>query len=283
MKTREAGAVFSSVNLNPFKYFIGLSNILTLPIFIVGLITILVLSVSFYKSIKSKNIQKYDLSHIFLIGNVFLYMLFFSLNKRLVERWVLPITPILIIYATYGIYSITTFFNSKNKQNIIRFLLLFIFFIFYTIYLITFIKQLNIGDTRLSAYNWTSELLGKPQNRDLKILVYTNKGRDPFVNIKNCDVQMFRVYESEDTINFKPKDPKYYDIIITYSGMENNYKNSYVSKKYPDYKSSWINFEKEISNTDNFMVLKRFETTRLDLMGLSNVYVYQKIMNYEDF
>lgn len=277
MKTREAGAVFSSVNLNPFKYFIGLSNILTLPIFIVGLITILVLSVSFYKSIKSKNIQKYDLSHIFLIGNVFLYMLFFSLNKRLVERWVLPITPILIIYATYGIYSITTFFNSKNKQNIIRFLLLFIFFIFYTIYLITFIKQLNIGDTRLSAYNWTSELLDKPQNRDLKVFVYTNKGRDPFANIKNCDVQMFRVYESEDTINFKPKDPKYYDIIITYSDMENNYKNSYVSEKYPDYTNSWINFENEINNPNNFLLLKSYKTTRLDLMGLSNIYIYQNV------
>ncbi|HPD74003.1 MAG TPA: phospholipid carrier-dependent glycosyltransferase [bacterium] len=277
MKTREAGAVFSSVNLNPFKYFVGLSNILTLPIFIVGLITILVLSVSFYKSIKSKNIQKYDLSHIFLIGNVFLYMLFFSLNKRLVERWVLPITPILIIYATYGIYSITTFFNSKNKQNIIRFSLLFIFFIFYTIYLITFIKQLDIGDTRLLAYKWTNNFLNNPQNKDLKVLVYTNKGRDPFANIKNCDVQMFRVYESENTINFKPKDPKDYDIIITYSDMENNYKNSYVSEKYPHYVNSWINFENEINNPNNFLLLKSYKTTRLDLMGLSNIYIYQNV------
>jgi len=277
MKTREAGAVFSSVNLNPFKYFIGLSNILTLPIFIVGLITILVLSVSFYKSIKSKNIQKYDLSHIFLIGNVFLYMLFFSLNKRLVERWVLPITPILIIYAAYGVHYLEKLYNPKIKHNILEISLLFIFSFVYAFYLIAFLKQLDIGDTRLLAYKWTNNFLNNPQNKDLKILVYTNKGRDPFVNINNCDVQMFRVYESENTINFKPKDPKDYDIIITYSDMENNYKNSYVSEKYPDYTNSWINFENEINNPNNFLLLKSYKTTRLDLMGLSNIYIYQNV------
>ena len=277
MKTREAGAVFSSVNLNPFKYFVGLSNILTLPIFIVGLTTVLVLSIIFLKSSKSKRMGTYELSHIFLMGNVLIYILFFSLNKRLVERWVLPITPILIIYATYGVYSIDKFINSKNRQNIIRFSLLFIFSIFYTFYLITFFKQLNIGDTRLSAYNWTTELLDKPKNSNLKILVYTNKGRDPFVNINNCDVQMFRVYESENTINFKPKDPKDYDIIITYSDMENNYKNSYVSEKYPDYQELWLKFENEINNPNNFLLLKSYKTTRLDLMGLSNIYIYQNV------
>jgi len=277
MKTREAGAVFSSVNLNPFKYFVGLSNILTLPIFIVGLTTVLVLSIIFLKNTKSKRMGTYELSHIFLMGNVLIYILFFSLNKRLVERWVLPITPILIIYATYGVYSIDKFINSKNRQNIIRFSLLFIFSIFYTFYLITFFKQLNIGDTRLSAYNWTTELLEKPKNSNLKILVYTNKGRDPFVNINNCDVQMFRVYESENTINFKPKDPKDYDIIITYSDMENNYKNSYVSEKYPDYQELWLKFENEINNPNNFLLLKSYKTTRLDLMGLSNIYIYQNV------
>jgi len=143
--------------------------------------------------------------------------------------------------------------------------------------LITFFKQLNIGDTRLSAYNWTAELLDKPNNSNLKILVYTNKGRDPFVNINNCDVQMFRVYESENTINFKPKDPKDYDIIITYSDMENNYKNSYVSEKYPDYQELWLKFENEINNPNNFLLLKSYKTTRLDLMGLSNIYIYQNV------
>ena len=277
MKTIEAGAVFSSVNLNPLKYFHGLSNILTLPIFIVGLITVFVISIQLFKNIKSKKLEAGETKHIFLIGNIFIYILFFSLNKRLVERWVLPIAPILIIYSTYGVNSLERLISTKYKPKALKVSLLLLFFISYTFYLMTFFKQLNIGDTRSLAYRWTNDFLKESKNKELKILVYTNKGRDPFSNIKNCDIQMFHVYESRDAENFKPKNPKDYDIVVTYSGMENNYKNSYVSKKYPDYTTSWVNFEKEINNTTNFIVLKSFETTTLDLMGLSDIYVYQKV------
>jgi len=277
MKTREAGAVFSSVNLNPLKYFYGLSNIMTPPVFMLGLITVTFLSIRFVKNKKLKKLETEEMTHIFLIGNIFIYILFFSLNKRLVERWVLPITPIFIIYSAYGIYSLEKLVTSKRTQNILKISILLISFFFYAIYILTFFKQLNIGDTRLSAYNWTINYLNQSQNKELKILVYTNKGRDPFANIKNCDVQMFHVYESGDAENFRPKNPKDYDIIITYSDMEDNYKNLYVSRKYPDYTNSWINFEKEIDNTQNFLLLKSFETTKLDLMGLSNIYIYQKV------
>ncbi len=277
MKTREAGAVFSSVNLNPLKYFYGLSNILTLPVYIMGLITITFLSISFLKNTKSNKLEANQVTHIILIGNIFIYILFFSLNKRLVERWVLPITPIFIIYSTYGFYYLEKIIAVKQKQNILRISFLLISFLFYAFYILTLIKQLNIGDTRLSAYNWTSDYLSKPPNKDIKILVYTNKGRDPFSNIKNCEVEMFKVYESGDAENFKPKNPKDYDIVITYSDMENNYKNSYVSKKYPDYTTSWTNFEKEIKNPENFLILNSFKTTKLDLMGLSNINIYQKV------
>ena len=279
MKTREAGAVFSSVNLNPLKYFYGLGNILTLPVFIVGAITAVFLSVIFLKNIKLKKVETDELPHILLIGNIFMYIFFFSLNKRLVERWVLPIEPIFIIYATYGIFSIEKLFNSKIKQNILKISSLFIFSIFYAFYLITFFKQLNIGDTRLSAYTWTNNFLNESQNKDLKILVYTNKGRDPFSNIKNCDVQMFHVYESRDAETFEPKNPKDYEIVITYSGMENNYKNSYVSEKYPDYQKLWLKFEKELGDQNNFVLLKSFETTKLNLIGLSDIYIYQNVGN----
>jgi len=134
-----------------------------------------------------------------------------------------------------------------------------------------------MGDTRVLAYEWTKNYLKQPKNSKIKLLVYTNKGRDPFTRIGKSDVKLFEVYESKDAEKFFPADPKNYDIIVIYSGMEKNYKNSYVRENYPQYSDAWIDFEVELENSEQFRLIKSFETTETNLLGLSNIYIYEKV------
>jgi hypothetical protein len=277
MKTREAGVVFSSVDQNPLKYISGLSNVLTPPILIISLISMVVILLEKIQDFKSIKTGPENLTHLLLIGNFFTYLIFFSLNKRLVERWMLPIIPVLCIYATYGIQEIGNLVKNQKIQKIFKISLIGIFLISYFCNALILFKQIKLGDTRLKAYEWTKDHLRQPENTNLKILVYTNKGRDPFSRIDNCDVKMFEVYESKEAEKFFPVDPKEYNMVITYSGMERNYNNPYVAKKYPEYNDDWISFQKELDNSEYFKLMKSFETTKINLVGLSDIFVYEKL------
>lgn len=277
MKTREAGVVFSSVDQNPFKYIFGLSNILTPPVFIISLISIIIFLKGKFKDIKLKRSDPEILSNLLLIGNFFIYLIFFSLNKRLVERWMLPIIPILCIYASYGIRGIKNLVEDERTQKILIISLTSIFLISYSFNALILYKQIKLGDTRILAYEWTKEYINKTDNGNPKILVYTNKGRDPFIRIGNCDVKLFKVYESGNAQDSMPVDPKQYDFIVTYSGMERNYENPYVAKNYPQYSSAWTNFQEELDSSGYFNLIKKFKTTEINLMGLSDIYIYERI------
>lgn len=150
-----------------------------------------------------------------------------------------------------------------------------LFLTLYSTDLFSLVRQINIGDTRVSAYLWVREYLKNNGDSNLKVLVYTNKGRDPFIAIDNCDVQMFQVYESNNAYNYLPKNPGNYDLIILYSGMKSNYRNNYVSKMYSEYSNSWISFEKEMENGNSFKLIKSFNTNDPDLIGVSDILIYE--------
>ena len=109
MKSREAGAVLSSVNTSPLKYVSAIISILSIPATIIFFISLFIV---FKEDIKDEK-ERY-LEHVLLIGNIFIYLVFFSLNKRLVDRWILPIIPLTVIYISYGILSLEIFLNLIN-------------------------------------------------------------------------------------------------------------------------------------------------------------------------
>ena len=226
---------------------------------------------------QQKEMTDTSLTHIFLIGNLFIYFLFFSLNPRLVQRWVLPIIPIFFVYVPFGLNEISKIIKNKKITALLRCALAIVTIAFNLITSILIIKQINIGDTRVSAYLWVREYLKDKDRSNYKILVYTNKGNDPFSSIKNSDVELFKVYESANAAEYKPKNLAEYDIVITYSDMKRNYNNDYVIKNYPDYNYSWLSFENEINNPNSFVIIKKFETVNPDLLGISNIYIYEKV------
>ena len=77
--------------------------------------------------------------------------------------------------------------------------------------------------------------------------------------------------------NVFPKNPTEYDIVVLYSYMEKNYKNTYVKNKYPEYAKSWENYENTLKDPSKFFLLNKFETTELDLLRIPEIYIYQKV------
>lgn len=275
MKSREAGVVFSSVDQNPLKYMMSFSESLTLPVFLISLLGMFFIVRIVAKNKERKKMNNNFLYHFLLIGNIFTYTIFFSLNFRLVDRWVLPVIPILCIYSAHGVIQLSSLFKNKKAGTTMFCILSILFLTLYSTDLFSLVRQINIGDTRVSAYLWVREYLKNNGDSNLKVLVYTNKGRDPFIAIDNCDVQMFQVYESNNAYNYLPKNPGNYDLIILYSGMKSNYRNNYVSKMYSEYSNSWISFEKEMENGSSFKLIKSFNTNDPDLIGVSDILIYE--------
>ncbi len=270
MKNIEAGVVFGDINTNPLRYPFSLLRLLTIPIALISLFEI-------YEILKTrkKMIVNELISHLILILTPVSYILFFSLTPRMTERWMTPVIPIFLVYASEGLKKI--FCHLKNYKSL---KIIFTLIIFSTnlIYTISFMKQLNMGKPRVNAYKWVKEYINKYKNNEYRILMYTNKGdRDPFSKIDSCDLHKFNVYESKGAQNFYPKDPSNYDMVILYSYMEKNYQNKYIKNKYPEYFQAWDNFTSSVKDPSKFRLLNSFETTKMDLIGIPEIYVYEKI------
>jgi hypothetical protein len=273
MRSREAGAVLSSVNTSPLKYVSAITSILSIPATIIFFISLFIV---FKKDIKNGK-ERY-LEHVLLIGNIFIYLVFFSLNKRLVDRWILPIIPLTVIYTSYGIFKFGDIFKSNKCKFLITAVSLVsvLSICIYNSFLIY--SQLIQGDTKGRAYMWTKEYL---KNEKSHVLVYTNKGRDPFHNLKGVDVILFQVYESKEAFSFYPKDPYEYDLVIIYSTMRKNFNNKYVIKNHPKYFKKWSDFILELEDSGNFYLISNFKSVKPDLFNVSDIEIYKKISDKE--
>ena len=262
---KEAGMVFDSVDYSPIKYLKAAAFILSLPIFLLSIIGIT-------KALKKNGDSQF---HIFLFGNILIYIIFYSIQSRRVDRWILPIIPVLAIYSSYAISLI------KQKCPKIIFALLCI--IFTSIYLINPVRLLSQfqKDTPKSAsYKWSK--LNIPQKETLLpyILVYTEEGLDPLNKLQGAKVNQFNVYVSENAQLFFPDDPKLYEYIIVSSRPMSNFKKPEVEGAYPEYAKRWKNFEETLQNESEFMLIKTFAIPKPSLIPLSDVFIYKNI-NYQ--
>ena len=262
---KEGGLVFDSVDYSPVKYITAIGTILTPPMFV---FSIYGLFISVYK-------KTFKPAHIFILGNILVYVVFFSIQSRRVDRWMLPIIPLLLVYASYGITRFVYYKGFINKAFVGSILAACLAFYIYPS--IVLLYQFRKNTPKSEAYLWAQENLPATSNK----LVITEEGLDPMNKLKTeagyvKDVRQLNVYVSENAqLDFPPK-ALGYDYIILSSRPIQNYRKHVVSEKYPSYAKAWVDFENLITMSDKFELIKKFETTKSNLIPLSNIYIYKK-------
>lgn len=258
MQSKEGGVVFSSANENPLKYIISLAFISTPFIFVTSLFGVIKLP---------KDKKKI---HIFLIANIIIYILFFSLSKRKTDRWLLPILPITLVYASYGVVKLKAILNKIQFKIILTVLGLT-----YVAFPILLLFQFRSYTPKSKSYLWSKQNL--PNNA--KKLIITETGTSAYENLENTKVYRFNVYESKGAQFEKPPSLKNIDYVVVASKPILNFKKDYVKKHYPDYSKNWRGFENKLKNTNEFELIKSFELPKPNIITLSNMYIYKNLNN----
>jgi len=260
MTTVEAGLVFDSVDSNPVKYIWAL----------VFTVTPLLAMLSFYgKFISLKKRDANFVFHIFLMATVLVYFFFFSIQSRRVDRWLLPILPVLLVYAGYGIVGLLQ--SLTRVQKIISLIVISLLYLYFPILLLW---QFGRYTPKSEAYLWSKQNLPALAKK----LVYTEEGLDPMNKLDGAKVYQFEVYESKGAQFFSP-DPLLasYNYVIISSRPMQNFKRKEVRTKYPVYAQNWDSFEKTLNDETKYEVIKEFVLPKPNLIPLSDVYIYKKL------
>jgi hypothetical protein len=258
MLTKEAGMVFDSVDYSPFKYLLALNNMVTLPILLLSIYAM-------YVRMKNTEDKIFD---IFLIGNFAIYLLFFSVQSRRVDRWLLPVLPVVLIYASIGIQD----FLAKFDKKLVKSLALIVIFGVYLYFPILLLTQFKRWTPKSEAYLWADANLPELATK----LVYTEEGLDPMNKLGAVKVKQFNVYATEGAHLEFPEDPLKYDYVILSSRPMENFRKDEVIKAYPTYAKAWADFENAVENEKNFTLIKDFTNTKPNLIPLSDVYIYKR-------
>lgn len=264
MQTKEAGMVFDSVDYSPFKYIQALSWILTTPILLIS-------AAGMLTSLKEKTNPKRHF-YIVMILQVVLYLMFFSIQSRRVDRWMLPIIPNLLLFSVVGL---NYFMGTVKKPAYKIFGMVFIgAAAFYYLYFpALLLKQFQRNTPKSASYIWAKENL-PPTSTKFGI---TEEGLDPLNKLPLSTIWQFNVYESKGAQFVFPPDPLLYDYVIVSSRPMSWTKNPEVVKKYPYYALKWTDFEKSLTDPSKFVRIKFFGLGGTNLIPLSNVSIYQNI------
>lgn len=257
LQLKENGLVFDSVNSNPFKYIFALIFIST-P---VGIL----LAVQGIQVALKKNFSKV---HVFLLVSIGLYLLFYSTGSRRVDRWLLPILPVVMVYAGFGL---SYLYNSLSKLKFtLVTIVLVISYLYFPLLLLT---QFQRNTPKSASYIWARDNLEKGAFK----YAVTQEGLDPLNKLPYATVLQYRVYESEGAHLSLPPNPYRYHYIFLSSRPLQNYKRKEVVNKYPNYALEWQNFEDTVIGSGNFELVKSFDLPKPNLIPLSDVYVYKNL------
>ena len=253
MREREAGIVFTSVDLGLFKYLYALSYLLTPEIFILGLF-------GFYRIFKTPGDKRI---HFLILSSICLTVLFFTSTPRRADRWMVFLIPYLIIYSTYFIVSLNKYWT--------RFLILIALMASLT-YSGSLVHQLSLEKPRAKAFREMKEIT---TTQDVNTLVYTEEGSDLFMQLDGAHVILFEVYESQHAQRSLPVSPKDYDYIVLSTKAMATFKKPYIVKRYPEYAKRWSNFETSVAHSDQFKLVRSYKTTKLNLLNIAEINIYK--------
>lgn len=258
LQFKENGLVLDSIDTSPVKYLTALFYIATPLISLLGA----------YGLLSSLKTKKDYIPHYMLLTTILIYLVFYSLGPRRVDRWLLPLVPIMCIY---GAYTIATL---KPKLNKIAFITTLTVIFGANLYFpILLLGQFQRYTPKAQAYLWAQENLDPTTYK----YVITEEGLDPFNKLPLTRVEQFKVYENEGALLSYPDNPFKYHYIILSSRPLENYKKTVVLNKAPNYAASWLEFEQTILNPQNFEFIQKFELSKPNLIPLSDVYIYKNL------
>ncbi|HSX39445.1 MAG TPA: phospholipid carrier-dependent glycosyltransferase [Candidatus Saccharimonadales bacterium] len=253
LEFKENGLVFDSADANPLKYILALIFIATPLVAVISLYGKFVV-------IKFSDAKTKDF-HIFLLANIAVYLAFFSLSSRNVDRWLLPIIPVVLIYAAYGLVKLKSW------------LLIFVDLASYMILPALLLLQFQVNTPKSSAYLWMQKNVPQFSTK----YVVTEEGLDPMNKLQFARVHKFNVYESDNAQLDFPPDPSLYNYVVLSSKPMDYYKNPIVKQKYPFYFAQWQGFENKVTNSQNFELVQSFVLPKPNLVNLSDVFIYKNI------
>jgi hypothetical protein len=259
MFTHEGGLVFDSADFTFYKYFLALLFITT-PLVLISSFT------GIYKRLRQKDEYPF---HYFLVGSIFFYLVFFTLQSRRVDRWLLPVLPIVLLYAGIGINML---FEKLNNKLVLAFVLLLLASS-YLYYPLLLLKQFQRYTPKAEAYLWMRNNL-EPTKR---ILAYTEEGLDPLNKLPSAKVVTVPVYSTEGAQYYVPDDPSYYHYVVVSSRPMSNYQRYPVRNSYPYYYQNWQIFEETLQNPEQFKLIHEFVLPKPNLIPLSDVFVYENV------
>lgn len=254
MRVKENGIVIDSYNPSILKYLYSLFNNITIPITIFSLFYLI-------KQIKERKID------ITIFISV-IYILFFSVSSRLVDRWLLPIYPLLIIYGLLYLEDL------KNKK--IKFIVLVLIVLEITFKFLLTNYELSKNSNLLNAFYYFKNGYS---NEFKNVYVLTERGLNPFNSLKRTnlgiDSQQFVPYVSEGAFSIPPGDVTKYDYVVYSSKVRNYFLNPYIKEINPSFVANWEN-SYQLLNSAKFEVLAKFETGFTSILGQENITIYKK-------
>lgn len=264
MRTKEAGLVFDSADYSRFKYVQASSWILTLPVFLMSIWGV-------FMSFKERGSEKKQFYTLMAL-EIVIYLVFFSLQSRRVDRWMLPVIPNLILFCLVAFYR----FLELPKTRVLTYLttaLIMITSLYYLYYPSVLLSQFQRNTPKSAAYIWAKENLPETATK----FGLTEEGLDPLNKLSLSTVWQYNVYESNGAQFIYPPDPTLYDYIIISSRPVSWTSGKVVSGKYPYYAAKWSNFTAQLNDPAKFSLVNSFKTTNPNLIPLSEVYIYKKL------
>lgn len=254
MRVKENGIVIDSYNTSYFKYLFSLFNLISIPVTIFSLFYII-------KKIYRKEID------ITIFISIF-YILFFSFSSRLVDRWLMPIFPILIIYSLI-------FLDSLKSKYLKILMIIGIFTEVLFKFLLTNL-ELSYNANLLNAFY---TFRNSHSNEFKNVYVLTERGLNPFNSLKRTnlgiDSQQFVPYVSENAFNISPNDVNLYDYVVYSSKVRSYFLNPYIYNLNPKFVETWEGSYKTL-NSDKFELVYKFETPFNTIINQENIYIYRK-------
>ncbi len=255
MFTKEAGVVIDSYDPTIFKYFLSLENLITSFLLILSLLGM----VHFGFRNETTGYKK-----IYLLGFIVIYVVFFSISSRRIDRWVAPIVPLLLIFSSYYLAHL-----SKKIG-------LFLVLVSISVYLYKpalLLYQYQRFTPKSEAYLW----LQKNTNAVDRKFVLTEEGLDPINKLPNSSSLVFNQYESEGAFLTFPPNPYLYDYIILSSKSLDSYKKDFIQKEHPYYFEKWERFESLVTTSKDFENVYEKSISKPNLINVSDVYVYKRV------
>ena len=254
MRVKENGIVIDSYNTSYFKYLFSLTYLITIPVTIFGLFYI------------SKKLIKKELDITIFIS--LFYIIFFSFSSRLVDRWLMPIFPLLIIYSLI-------FLDSLKLKYIKILMIVAIFSEIVFKFLLTNI-ELSYNANLLNAFY---TFRNTHSNEFKNVYVLTERGLNPFNSLKRTnlgiDSQQFVPYVSENAFNISPNDVNLYDYVVYSSKVRSYFLNPYIYNLDSSFVERWENSYKTL-NSGDFELIYSFETPFDSIINQENIYIYRK-------